>query len=104
MRVYSCELVKVIDGDTVKVSIDLGFRVYHTTNIRLKGINAPEMNAAGGRDAKEFLESIISEKLTLECYGYDKYGRWIGIVFNPSGLNLNEEMLASGNARKYDKG
>ena len=43
---YECELVRVIDGDTVKLRVDCGFNVTFTDNFRLHGINAPEMRGS----------------------------------------------------------
>ena len=39
---YAVEILRVVDGDTVDVRIDLGFDVWHKCRVRLMGINAPE--------------------------------------------------------------
>ena len=42
MYEYKCELIKVVDGDTVDVLIDVGFSTYRKERVRLYGINTPE--------------------------------------------------------------
>ena len=98
------EVVKVVDGDTVDVVIDLGFDVLHKTRVRLYGINAPESRTknleekARGLMAKERLVELIPRHLLgrLDEEMYDssrpsslllkteekgKYGRYLGIFY-----------------------
>ena len=50
MYEYKCELIKVVDGDTIDVLIDVGFSTFRKERVRLYGINAPESRT---RDLKE---------------------------------------------------
>ena len=50
MFYYGVEILRVVDGDTVDVRIDLGFNVWHKCRVRLMGINAPESRT---RDLEE---------------------------------------------------
>ena len=45
MYQYSATVNRVIDGDTIEVTVDLGFSLSWVTPVRLFGINAPEMNS-----------------------------------------------------------
>lgn len=87
---YKIEILRVVDGDTVDVLIDLGFKTYKKERIRLSEINASEMNSKdeGERTqaqlAKEFLSKILP--LGLKCFmtsiSYDRYGRIVGNIFH----------------------
>ena len=66
MYEYRCDIVKVIDGDTVDVDIDLGFGVWlRKERIRLRGIDTPESRTRDelekkyGLLAKNFLQKML---------------------------------------------
>ena len=103
MYEYRVEIVKVIDGDTVDVNIDLGFGVWlHKERVRLYGIDTPESRTSDkeekvyGLMAKDFLiEWISAGNVTLKTKTYDakgKFGRILGElwVFD---TNLNQKMI-----------
>jgi micrococcal nuclease len=83
MYTYKAEVIRVIDGDTVVLNIDLGFKIHHISPCRLAGINAPEMNAkdekvrAAAVASKEYLQSLLPEgmEVTIASRKLDKYGR-----------------------------
>jgi len=101
----SVTIVKVSDGDTVKLS--------DKRSIRLCGIDAPETKQPGGKEAREFLEALVQKSkgsAYLVQTDTDRYGRTVGEIFISDSLgreiNLNSEMLISGNAyfyRQYSK-
>ena len=63
MYEYRCKIVKVIDGDTVDVDIDLGFGVWlHKERVRLYGIDTPESRT---RDLEEKKYGLMAKKLVL---------------------------------------
>ena len=78
--------VRVVDGDTFYLEVDLGFHVKVTESFRLKGIDTPEIyrprNEAElkhGQDAKKFVEELFfNEKnhITLKSHKSGLYGRW----------------------------
>ena len=106
---YSARVDEVIDGDTIDVSIDLGFNVLHTLRIRLYGINTPETRTrdkeekAKGLKAKARLKELIEGKIVKIKTRKDeteKYGRYLGIIF----LNdddINQKLIAEGHATEY---
>jgi micrococcal nuclease len=105
---YKAVINKVIDGDTVNLTIDLGFHVYHTSNCRLYGINTPELNAADPSVktkallAKNALMDLLptGETVTITSKVLDKYGRPLVIIY--SGLNIvNALMIEKGLAENY---
>jgi micrococcal nuclease len=111
MYTYKATIVRVIDGDTVVLNIDLGFKIHHISPCRLAGINAPEMNAkdekvrAAAVASKEFLSGLLLEgmEVTIISKKLDKYGR--PVVYFLPGENLygsiNDLMLRSKHATIY---
>lgn len=105
---YSAALVRVIDADTVELSVDLGFRVSIRDTFRLKGINAPELNTEAGKTAKDYLKALIAGK-TIEAETFkdktDKYGRMLAVLWvvgNGTALNVNQALIAAGHAVRYE--
>lgn len=99
---YRIQLVRVIDGDTIVADIDLGFYARIRTNLRLYGINCPEINTPEGKEAKAFtLNSLTwrSPVLTAETIKADKYGnRWDAVVWLGDGTSLNQLLVDKGHA------
>jgi endonuclease YncB( thermonuclease family) len=109
MYYYKVEVLRVVDGDTVDVRIDLGFNVWHKCRVRLMGINAPESRTrdleekARGLAAKSFLVDTLelSDDIELQSYGTGKYGRVLGTFFN-NGVDINQLMVKEGHAIEYN--
>jgi micrococcal nuclease len=103
------EIVKVVDGDTVDVLIDLGFSVYHKERVRLSGIDTPEMNSKNltekeiAKKAKAFLTVWLKDQknLTIKTYKDDKYGRLLGEIFGNGGVCVNNLLMEKGFAWDY---
>jgi len=96
MYQYKAKLNRVVDGDTVNLTIDLGFRLTYTANCRLAGINAPEMNTEEGKTAKVALMQMLPSEFIIESTGLDKYGRPVVKIGN-----INDKMVEGGYATKY---
>lgn len=103
---YAASLVRVIDGDTLELDVDLGFWVRLRVPVRLAGLNAPERNTAKGRDARAFVEAWCQSHgpFTLEtAKGPDKYGRLLATVADArTGSNLNATLLGAGLAVEWN--
>tara|TARA_A200000159_G_scaffold115781_1_gene109112 strand:+ start:2556 stop:2966 length:411 start_codon:yes stop_codon:yes gene_type:complete len=111
---------KVLDGDTIDVTIDLGFDLYKKERVRIAGVDTPEKRTrdleekALGIDAtnwmKEKLEGAIDgdDELSIRTElvgGMGKYGRLLGWLYiGDAELSLNEQMIAEGYAWEYDGG
>ena len=114
------EIVKVLDGDTIDVLIDLGFDLFKKERVRIAGVDTPEKRTrdleekALGIDAtnwlKEKLDSTIAgdDELTIRTElvgGVGKYGRLLGWLYIGDGnVSLNEKMIEEGYAWAYDGG
>jgi micrococcal nuclease len=107
---YTVVVHRVVDGDTLNLDLALGFDVWmQDQNIRLAHIDAPEMPSDAGKAAKAYLESLIGPlpaKLVMASMkdAQDKYGRYLGVFLTPSGVNVNEAMVAAGHAVPYEGG
>ncbi len=115
------EIVKVLDGDTIDVLIDLGFDLFKKERVRIAGVDTPEKRTrdleekALGIDAtnwlKKKLEDTIAgdgDELTIRTElvgGTGKYGRLLGWLYiNEDAISLNEQMITEGYAWEYDGG
>lgn len=110
---YNAEVVKVVDGDTFKITIDLGFEVsIGPKSVRLYGVNTPESRTTNleekkmGLAAKEFTDQWIKKannKVKIETIldKNEKYGRILARVWNNAGECLNTEIVKAGLAREY---
>ena len=111
---------KVVDGDTIDVTIDLGFDLYKKERVRIAGVDTPEKRTrdleekALGLDAtywmKKQLEDTIAgdEELIIRTElkgGTGKYGRLLGWLYvGEDNVSLNEQMITEGYAWSYDGG
>ena len=100
---YKATVERIIDADTVEFTIDVGFKTYMRMNMRLAGIDAPEMRTQEGKDAKVWLEGQlpIGHEVTLDVFKVaDKYGRYLAYV-TYNGTNMNQELIKNGHAVEY---
>ena len=114
------EINRVLDGDTIDVTIDLGFDLFKKERVRVAGVDTPEKRTrdleekALGIDAtnwlKEKLEGALAgdDDLVIRTElvgGVGKYGRLLGWLYLGDGsLSLNEQMITEGYAWAYDGG
>jgi micrococcal nuclease len=105
MYEYKAVVKKVVDGDTVDVTIDLGFNVQYTERVRLARINAPEMSTEAGKVVKTFMvDTLEGRNVTIktEKNTFDKYGRWIAEVYYNE-QSINQLLLDKNMAVLYGK-
>ena len=114
------EINRVVDGDTIDVSIELGFDLYKKERVRVAGIDTPEKRTrdleekALGIDATNWLKGTLEDtingddELTIRTElkgGMGKYGRLLGWLYvGESDVSLNEQMIEEGYAWEYDGG
>ena len=114
------EINRVVDGDTIDVTIDLGFDLFKKERVRVAGVDTPEKRTrdleekALGIDAtnwiKDKLEGAIAgdDDLVIRTElvgGMGKYGRLLGWLYvGDSNVSLNEQMIDEGYAWAYDGG
>lgn len=118
MFTYEAEVLDVVDGDTLKLMIDLGFFIHQKTTVRLARINTPEtveFTVQGIKDpAKEHVINAIGPgSICVAMISKpDKYGRWLAEIIylkgernremiELHGKSLNQELLDLGLAKPY---
>ena len=115
MYEYKCKLVRVVDGDTIDVDVDLGFGVWmQKQRIRMYGIDTPESRTSDdvekvyGNAAKDFLvQWTNSGDLTLKTFkdGKGKYGRILGEIWygdeTGNDHNINQLLIDNHHAVRY---
>tara|TARA_Y100000114_G_C11699520_1_gene297719 strand:- start:142 stop:495 length:354 start_codon:yes stop_codon:yes gene_type:complete len=109
---YNAVLDRVVDGDTVDATIDLGFDTWKKTRIRFYGINTPESRTRDleekkrGLAAKDRLIEILKandNKFVLKSHGVGKYGRCLGELFVESlgETSVQETLINEGHGVAY---
>jgi micrococcal nuclease len=108
MYEYRATVVRVIDGDTVALAVDLGCDVTVRLTVRLLGVNCPERGKVGALEAvtyarwwlKEAGSGIITLQTTKDKR--EKYGRYLGQIYNEAGECLNDMLVEQGHAVRKD--
>tara|TARA_R100000231_G_scaffold71220_1_gene56299 strand:+ start:656 stop:1060 length:405 start_codon:yes stop_codon:yes gene_type:complete len=105
---------RIVDGDTIDISIDLGFDLTKKERVRLAGIDTPEKRTKNqkekemGYQATEFLEMHLMEatKLTVKTEKDGKFGRMLGWLYksDEDTMSINQIMIDKGYAWAYDGG
>ena len=117
-HVYDAEVLRVVDGDTLDVMVDLGFQVFKKVRVRLYGVDTPEVYGVkegsdeylAGKEASQFVHGWLADlgdRVVLHSHdgkqmGTGKYGRWLAHVYpkSGSGPSLNEELVLAGHAER----
>jgi micrococcal nuclease len=106
---YMARVLEVIDGDTIDVSVDLGFSVQHTIRIRLYGINTPETRTRNkeekqkGLAAKARLKELVEGKfvsIKTKKDNTEKFGRYLAEIYLDN-TNINQTLITEGHAQPY---
>jgi len=107
------KVLKIVDGDTIDVDIDLGFDISYTQRVRLAGIDTPESRTkdlrekALGLEVKDRLKKAIDAAsdviiVTEKPDSTEKYGRILGWVYlDKSPKSINELLIEEGYAWSY---
>lgn len=107
------QVLRVVDGDTIDVDIDLGFDISFTSRVRLAGIDTPESRTTDkrekvlGLEVKQRLKEILSKSSSLVIRtekpdSTEKYGRILGWLFiDGAEKSINEGLIADGYAWGY---
>jgi len=113
--IYRVTILKVLDGDTFDVNIDLGFKAHIEETVRLAAVDAPPLGEDGGKEAFEYVREQMAKAKTIvvRTGKEDKHGRYVMHVFYSldedankervfqTGRWLNQELLDRGLARIY---
>tara|TARA_R100000951_G_scaffold28911_1_gene24813 strand:+ start:8600 stop:9007 length:408 start_codon:yes stop_codon:yes gene_type:complete len=110
MYEYKCKIVRVVDGDTVDVDIDLGFDTWKCgERIRLYGVDTPECRTrdaeekAAGLAAKDYVKRLLHDggTYTLTTKEKGKFGRYLGVILLEDGTSINAALVKENLAVAY---
>lgn len=109
---YRAVIRDVHDGDTVKVDVDLGWATWrHDEPLRLVGLNAPELNTAAGKEARDYLTTVLpvgsGVTIRTEKDKREKYGRMLATVWDNDrgdvhGDSVNDMLIRTKHAVAWD--
>ena len=114
---YSAQLIRVIDGDTLLVALEISPGVFIEQKLRLRGLDAPEMSTPEGQAAKRFVEALLAKttSIVINTSKPDKYDRYLADVFlvgaagqsseasaKEGEIYLNNALLENGHAVRKD--
>jgi len=126
--VYDAKVERVVDGDTIDIMVDLGFRTFQRIRVRLYGVDTPETFGVK-KESEEYQKGVAARKFVEEwCgvaqdpitglamgtgriiirshdgneFGQGKYGRWLVEVLQPggNGQTLNDALVEAGHAER----
>jgi micrococcal nuclease len=116
MYEYRAKLDRVVDGDSMEVIIDLGFNTFRKVTLRLQDIDAAELRGnilklgatiEEERDLAERASAYVQKTLSLTEFTVrtqkDKKGKWrryIAEIILPNGVNLNDQLVELGLAKR----
>ena len=121
MYEYKAIVDRVVDGDTIKCTIDLGFSTWKKVTVRMEGINTPESRTRDleekklGLAAKARLIEMLEcndNKCVLKVSGLGKFGRALATVYvdtlsslaensSLTEINVNQQLIEEGHAVAY---
>jgi micrococcal nuclease len=105
---YKATVVRWVDGDTVWLEVDLGFRMKTINDFRLYGVDTPERGQLNYKEATTFVNAIAPVGTEVTVFTYkdpDKYGRWLAEVI-PLGdagsiPSVSNQLINAGLAKTY---
>ena len=110
--IYLSEVLRVVDGDTVDVLLDLSFGVFRKVRIRANGIDTPESRTRNkaekklGLAAKARMKKLCAKKIYVESLNggkLDKYGRLLANLYTEEdNANICQTLIREGHAVKYN--
>ncbi len=109
---YNAKVVRIVDGDTIRLDIDLGFDIIlKNQSVRLYRVDTPECRTrdlkekAAGLLAKDIVQDLIAIgervfiRTKLDTKG--KFGRLLGTIITTDNININEHLIDNNYAVEY---
>lgn len=111
LYVYRCEIIRVLDGDTIDVHVDLGFGVFTRERLRIFGVNSPEKDTEAGKAALQFVSELLygaseviirtmKQSSRSSAEKREKYGRYL-VYLVVDGEPLTDLIIAAGHGKAY---
>lgn len=104
MYEYQALVTNVVDGDTIDVIVDVGFKIQTRQRLRLARVDTPERNQANYTEAKQFVGDLILNKLvTVKTQKVSKWGYYLADV-TIDGKDVSDAIITAGLGKAYDGG
>jgi micrococcal nuclease len=114
MYQYKCKILKVLDGDTVDIDLDLGFKIILSNQrVRMAGVDTPESRTAIAEEKVrgQLSKKKLAEKLPIGSWQIietqksdsndDKFGRILGVFILEDGTRVNDWLIQNNYAVPY---
>jgi len=116
MYTYKAKLIRVINGDTLDIEIDLGFDLSIKQRLKLYGVDTPDSRSTDleirqkGLDVKQRVIEVLTKEFTVTTIlnKRGKYGRILGKIYivdeKDNKVCINELLVEEGHASRYNIG
>lgn len=105
MYTYKGIVDHVVDGDTIDVFVDLGFKVVTKQRMRVAHIDTPERGQPMYKEAADAARSLLSGKtVTIKTSKVSKWGYYLADITLDSGEDYGQRLIAMGLAKPYEGG
>lgn len=107
LYIFKARVLRVIDGDTLVIDLDMGFETHTIKRVRLLGVDTPERGEPGYNEAKAFTTSaVLGKDVYVQTYQADAFGRYLADVWYQEGENefrLSHELTVRGFIKEGSK-
>lgn len=102
---YQAKVFNVVDGDTLDVEIDLGFKIATKQRIRLAHVDTPERSQENYAEAKKLVEDLTLKKnVFLRTSKPSKWGYYLAEVITETGQDVAQVLISQNLGQKYEGG
>lgn len=105
-RTFYAKVIRWVDGDTIWLNVDVGFRIWTEQEYRLVGVNTPEKGKLNYKEANAFVNALAAAGTTVVAKTYkdeEKYGRWLCDLYVED-IDVDEAIIAAGLGVYYTGG
>lgn len=107
---YKAKVTNVVDGDTMDVTIDLGFHIFTEQRLRIKDYDAPETwrpineaeEKAGEQATKRAKQLLLDKEVIVQTTRQGLYNRWMAKIYFEDGTDYSQTMIDEGHVKKEE--
>ncbi|MGV3223404.1 thermonuclease family protein [Staphylococcus hyicus] len=107
LYIFKAKVLRVIDGDTLVIDLDMGFETHTIKRVRLLGVDTPERGEPGYNEAKAFTTQVVLDNdVYVQTYQSDVFGRYLADVWYRVGddeYRLSHELIVRGLVKEGSK-
>ena len=101
---YQAKVINVVDGDTIDVEVDLGFKIHTKQRLRLAHIDTPERSEANYTTAKQFVKNaVLNKEVRIRTSKQSKWGYYLAEIYI-NNESLADMLLSQSLAKTYEGG